>query len=165
MLELDISKCWLSWNKPCGHTSKWLHSYFKKNQTNNWLNIAYNNCDTTAHKSRTRIYSLCDRYTIIIHTKFRHKCPLNSDLFRCNILTVLFDHVVKLKTPITIFFVTCTQYSALRNDIFNETVRTENFNIVNTHILWGDCSHNNKHLFSLVHRYIKSSERFNYDNG
>ena len=35
-------------------------------------------------------------------------------------------------------------------------------------LLWVDCSigiTDDKHLFSLVHRYIKSSKRFNYDNG
>ena len=48
--------------------------------------------------------------------------------------------MVKLKTPIIIFF-TCTKYSALRNDILNEIFRIENLNIVNTHVLlWGDCS-------------------------
>ena len=65
--------------------------------------------------------------------------------------------MVKLKIP-TLFFFTCTQYSALRNDIFNEIFRIKNANIVNTHVLlWGDCSiciTDNKHLFSLVHRYI-----------
>ena len=76
--------------------------------------------------------------------------------------------MVKLKTPI-IYFFTCTKYSALRNDIFKEIFRIKNLNIVNTRVLlWGDCSigiTDNKHLFSLVHRYIKSSKRFNYDNG
>ena len=72
--------------------------------------------------------------------------------------------MVKLKTLIIIFFL-----HVLKNDIFNEIFRIENLNIVNTHVLlWGDCSigtTDNKHLFSLVHRYIKSSKRFNYDNG
>ena len=48
--------------------------------------IAYNNCNTTAHKSRPEFYSFGDRYTNIIHTKLRHNCALNSDLFRCNII-------------------------------------------------------------------------------
>ena len=38
-------------------------------------------------------------------------------------------HVVKLKTPIIIFF-TCTNYSALRNDIFNERFRIKTLNIL-----------------------------------
>ena len=44
-------------------------------------NFAYNNCNTTAHKSRPEFYSLGDIYTNIIHTKLHHNCALNSDLF------------------------------------------------------------------------------------
>ena len=86
---------------------------------------------------------------------------LNSDLFRCNIID----------SPLcSFFFFKCTQYSALKTDIFNEIFCIENLiYIVNTHVLlWGVCSigiAENKHLFSLVHQYIKSSNRFNYDNG
>ena len=46
--------------------------------------FAYNNCNTTAH--RPEFDSFGDRYTNVIHTKLRHNCALNSDLFRCNII-------------------------------------------------------------------------------
>ena len=49
-------------------------------------NIAYNNCVTIAHKLRPEFHSFGDKYTNIIHTKLRHKCALNSDLFRCYII-------------------------------------------------------------------------------
>ena len=49
-------------------------------------NIAYNKCNTTAHKSRPEFYSFGERYTNIIHTKLRNNCALNSYLFRCNII-------------------------------------------------------------------------------
>ena len=49
--------------------------------------FAYNDCNTAAHKSRPEFYSFGDRYTNIIHTKLRHNCALNSDLFRFNIIT------------------------------------------------------------------------------
>ena len=39
------------------------------------------------------------------------------------------------------FFFQCTQYSALRNDIFNEIFPIENLNIVNTYC---------KHLFGMT---------------
>ena len=130
--------------------------------------FAYNDCNTAAHKSRPEFYSFGDRYTNIIHTKLRHNCALNSDLFRFNIINSPLCSCGKVEDTYHYFF-TCTKYSALRNDIFNEIFRIENLNIVNTHVLlWGDCSigtTDNKHLFSLVHRYIKSSKRFNYDNG
>ena len=92
------------------------------------VNIAYNNCDTTAHNQDLNFT------TTIIHTKLRHKCALNSDLFRCNIIDS--PHCSCGKAEDTYhYFLTCTQYSALRNEIFC----IENLNIVNTHVLlWGD---------------------------
>ena len=70
-------------------------------------NFAYNNCYTTAHKSRPEFYSFGDRYTNIIHTKLRHKCALNSDLFRFNIINSHFCSCGKVKDTYHFFF-TCT---------------------------------------------------------
>ena len=62
-------------------------------------------------------------------------------------------------THLVLLFV-CNQYSALRNNIFNEIFRIENYkNILNNHVLlWGDCSlgiTDNNYLFNLVYLYIK----------
>ena len=101
-------------------------------------NFAYNNCYTTAHKSRPEFYSFGVRYTNIIHTKLRHKCALNSDLFRFNLINSPLCSCGKVEDTYHLFF-TCTKYSALRNDIFKEIFRIENLYIVNTHVLlWGD---------------------------
>ena len=123
---------------------------------------------TTAHKSRPEFYSFGDRYTNIIHTKLRHNCALTRDLLRCNIIESRLCSCDKAEDTYRYFFFTRTQYSALRNDIINEMFRIKNLRFVNTHVLWGDCLigiTDNEHLFSLVQRYIKSSRRFNYDNG
>ena len=112
-------------------------------------------------------YSFGDRYTNIIHTKLRHNCALNSDLYRCNIIDSPLCSCGKAKDSFTTwaedcqlccidinpywdiffiifyyhFFFQCTQYSALRNDIFNEIFPIENLNIVNTYC---------KHLFGMT---------------
>ena len=74
--------------------------------------FAYNDCNTAAHKSRPEFYSFGDRYTNIIHTKLRHNCALNSDLFRCNIIDSPLGSCGKAEDTYHYFF-TCTQYSQL----------------------------------------------------
>ena len=96
---------------------------------------------STAHKSSPEFYLFGDRYTNIIHTKLRQYCALTSGLFRCNIIESPLCSCDEAEDTYRYFFYfTCTQYSALRNDIINDMFRIENLRFVNTHVLlWGDC--------------------------
>ena len=75
-------------------------------------NIAYDNCDTTAHQSKPQFYSIGDTYKNIIHTKLRHYCAFNSDLFRCNIIDSPLSSCGKAGDTYHYFF-SFTQYSQL----------------------------------------------------
>ena len=44
------------------------------------------NSNLVCDKSRPDFYVLGERYTNIVHTKPRHNCAPNSDLFRCKII-------------------------------------------------------------------------------
>lgn len=105
-----------------------------------------------------------DRFLNIIHTKLRHNCALNNDLFRCNIINSPLCSCGKLEDTYHYFF-TCNKYKDARNVLFNDVFQIVNLNIVNTHVLlWGDSSisdNENKHLFTLVYNFIKNTERFN----
>lgn len=104
-----------------------------------------------------------DRFFNIIHTRLRHNCVLNSDLFRCNIINSPLCSCGKLEDTYHYFF-TCNKYKEARNVMLNEIFNIVNLNIVNTHVLlWGDNAisvSENKLLFSLVYRYIKGTKRF-----
>ena len=50
-----------------------------------------------------------DRFLNIIHTKLRHNCALNNDLFRCNIINSPLCSCGKLEDTYHYFF-TCNKY-------------------------------------------------------
>ena len=108
-------------------------------------------------------FSHGERYWNVIHTRLRHNCVLNKDLFRCNIIDSPLCSCGKTEDAYHYFF-SCTKYSAPRNDLFNAIFRMENLYIVDTRVLlWGDDSINitdNEKLFSYVRLFIKRSGRF-----
>ena len=114
-------------------------------------------------KPRPSYFSYGERYWNIIHTRLRHKCALNNDLFRCNIIDSPLCSCGKTEDAYHFFF-SCTKYSASRNDLFNAVFKIDNLHIVDTHVLlWGDNSisiDDNVKLFSNVQLFIKRSGRF-----
>jgi hypothetical protein len=99
----------------------------------------------------------------IIHTRLRHNCILNKDLFRCNIINSPLCTCGKIEDDYHYFF-TCPKYKDARNILFNNIFQIHKLHIVNTHVLlWGDNCLNiseNQHLFTVVQAYIKHSGRF-----
>ena len=83
------------------------------------------NSNLVCDKSRPDFYVLGERYTNIVHTKLRHNCAPNSDLFRCKIIDSPFCSCGRLEDTYHYFFI-CTKYTTARNDLFHEIFRIEN---------------------------------------
>ena len=79
-------------------------------------------------------FSHGERYWNVIHTRLRHNCVLNKDLFRCNIIDSPLCSCGKTEDAYHYFF-SCTKYSAPRNDLFNAIFRMNNVHIEDTHVL------------------------------
>ena len=110
------------------------------------------------------VYFACgNRRLNILHTRLRHNCILNKDLFRCNIINSPLCTCGKIEDEYHYFF-TCPRYNVARNVLFNNIFSIDKLHIVNTHVLlWGDNSISipeNKYLFTAVQAYIKQSGRF-----
>ena len=101
----------------------------------------------------------------IIHTRLRHNCVLNIDLFRCNIIDSPLCSCGKPEDTYHYFF-NCNKYAIQRNELFNSIFRMKNLCIVGTHALfWGDNSLSdleNKHLFQFEQIFIKKFGRFSW---
>ena len=109
-------------------------------------------------------FSFGERHLNIIHTRLRHNCILNKDLFRCNIIGSPLCTCGSVEDDYHYFF-SCNKYRNARYELFNKIFNIEKLKIVNTHVLlWGDPSlsnEENEYLFSLIHIFIKQSSRFN----
>lgn len=129
------------------------------------IHVSVKNENVLTCRTRPNFFTYGDRFLNIIHTKLRHNCALNNDLFRCNIINSPLCSCGKLEDTYHYFF-TCNKYKDARNALSNEIFHIVDLNIVNTHVLlWGDSAirdNENKHLFTLVYDYIKNSERFNW---
>ena len=114
-------------------------------------------------------YSYGHRYLNIIHTKLRHSCILNSDLYRKNIITSP-NCICGQFENAQHFFFECSRYTRARNSLFDELLVLDNVNVVDTHLLlWGNelfSDDINFQIFTAVHKFIKNSKRFygNQDN-
>ena len=124
---------------------------------------SFKNSLNTLKPTRPLYFSHGERYWNIIHTRLRHNCVLNIDLFRCNIIDSPLCSCGKPEDTYHYFF-NCNKYAIQRNELFNSIFRMKNLCIVNTHVLlWGDNSLNdleNKHLFQFVQLFIKKAGRF-----
>ena len=109
-------------------------------------------------------FSFGDRRLNIIHTRIRHHCILNKDLFRCNIIDSPLCTCGSVEDEYHYFF-SCNKYRNARHELFDKIFMINKLHIVNTHVLlWGDSALSNKeneYLFSLIHTFIKHSNRFN----
>lgn len=128
------------------------------------IHVSVKNENVLTCRTRLNFLIYGDRFLNIIHTRLRHNCALNNDLFRCNIINSPLCSCGKLADTYHYFF-TCNKYKDARNVLFNDIFQIVNLNIVNTHVLlWGDSAisdNENNHLFTLVYNYIKNTERFN----
>lgn len=134
------------------------------NSLSTFINLITSDKDIlNINKSPPSYFSFGDRFYNIIHTKLRHNCILNCDLFRYNIIDSPSCTCGKVEDTYHYFF-SCTKYARARDELFNNVFKIRNLNIVNTHVLlWGDVSVSdsvNETLFSMVHLFIKKSERF-----
>lgn len=134
------------------------------NSLSTFINLITSDKDIlNINKSPPSYFSFGDRFYNIIHTKLRHNCILNCDLFRYNIIESPSCTCGKVEDTYHYFF-SCTKYARARDELFNNVFKIRNLNIVNTHVLlWGDVTVSdsvNETLFSMVHLFIKKSERF-----
>ena len=113
-------------------------------------------------------FSHGNRRLNIIHTKLRHNCILNYDLYRRNIIESPNCSCGTPEDPYHFFFV-CNKYQYAREKLFRDllclTKPNIKLNIIDCHLLlWGDESQNveiNKYIFQSVHKFIRDSGRFN----
>ena len=109
-------------------------------------------------------FSAGNRKINIIHTKLRHNCILNNDLFRRNVIGSLLCSCGQVENSYHFFF-SCPLYKQARNRLFNELLKIDQTNIIDTHLLlWGNEAlpeSLNKIIFAHVHYYIRDSSRFN----
>lgn len=134
------------------------------NSLSTFINLITSDKDIlNINKSPPSYFSFGDRFYNIIHTKLRHNCILNCDLFRYNIIDSPLCTCGKVEDTYHYFF-SCTKYACARNELFNNVFKIQNLNLVNPHVLlWGDVTISdsiNENLFSMVHLFIKKSERF-----
>lgn len=134
------------------------------NSLSTFINLITSDKDIlNINKSPPSYFSFGDRFYNIIHTKLRHNCILNCDLFRYNIIESPSCTCEKVEDTYHYFF-SCIKYARARDELFNNVFKIRNLNIVNTHVLlWGDVTVSdsvNETLFSMVHLFIKKSERF-----
>ena len=98
-----------------------------------------------------------------VHTRLRHSCVLNKDLYTCNIIDSPLCSCGKQEDAYHFFF-SCNEYSISRNELFNAVFRMESLHIIDTRVLlWEDNSisiKENEKLFSYVQLFIKKSGRF-----
>ena len=109
---------------------------------------------THPYKTSTLVMEL-DVLINIIHTKLRHNCILDYDLFRKNkIESTKFAY--GLPEDSYLFFFVCTNYTLARNDLFRCLLHSTQLPIIDCHLLlWGDEAQNdnkNKHIFSSVQK-------------
>ena len=99
------------------------------------------------------VYFACGiRRLNILHTRLRHNCILNKDLFRCNIINSPLCTCGKIEDEYHYFF-TCPRYKDARNVLFNNIFKINNLHIVNTHVLlWGD---NSILVFLIINIYFQ----------
>lgn len=102
------------------------------------IHVSIINQNDITCRTKPDFFTYGDRFFNIIHTRLRHNCVLNSDLFRCNIINSPLCSCGKLEDTYHYFF-TCNKYKEARNVMLNEIFNIVNLNIVNTHVLlWGD---------------------------
>ena len=78
-------------------------------------------------------FSVGNRKINIIHTKLRHNCIQNNDLFRSNIIGSPLCSCGQVENS-NIFFFSCPLYY----QAFNELLKIDQVDIIDTHfLLWG----------------------------
>ena len=111
-----------------------------------------------------KYFSYGKRYLNILHTKLRHNCILNNDLYRCNIISNP-NCSCGMKEDSHHFFFVCRKYFEPRRLMMNALLLTYNVKMINVHkLLWGDdslSSQENEKIFGIVQKFIQESGRFN----
>lgn len=110
-------------------------------------------------------FSFGKRTINILHTKLRHNCILNYDLYRRNIIEPP-NCICGQREDVYHFCFVCKNYVNARNNLFELLFnRLEETILINSHLLlWGsdNLSYNtNCFIFSAVQKFIKESGRFN----
>ena len=110
-----------------------------------------------------KYFSFGKRFLNIIHTKLRHNCVLNCDLYRCNIIANPMCSCGSLEDAHHLFFV-CKKYSSLRQSFMYNLLSLNFLNIIDVHLLlWGDNTlsyDENIKIFKEVHTFIQKCGRF-----
>lgn len=103
------------------------------------------------------------RFINIIHTRLRHNCILNSDLFRCNLIDSPNCSCGFVEDAYHLFFV-CKKYAKARNSLMNKLFALNHVNIIDTYLLlWGDDSltiTQNIEIFKSVQIFLSECNRF-----
>ena len=117
----------------------------------------------TIHRKPPPYFSFGKRYINIIHTKLRHNCILNNDLYRRNIIESPLCSCGLVEDSYHFFF-SCKLYNYARINLLNELLQIQEIQIIDTNcLLWGIDTLSdelNRKIFSSVHNYIRDSRRF-----
>ena len=109
-------------------------------------------------------FSYGPRLLNIIHTKLRHTCILNYDLYRRNIVNSPLCSC-GMREDAYHFFFTCNKYSNSRYKLMDNLLKLNDLVIIDTHLLlWGNNAlptEVNNCIFSYVQTYINETKRFN----
>lgn len=147
---------------------------FVPDTINKWNSLSLlirNNSSFTSFKSSIQLnqikppsyFCFGKRRLNIIHTKLRHNCILNFDLFRKNIIESPNCQCGLPEDSYHLFF-GCKNYTNARNELFSNLLNLNQINIINCHLLlWGDESLSvnlNQHIFLAVQRFIRDCGRF-----
>ena len=137
--------------------------YTTRNKRQSFSLNSYKNSFKNSKIAPPSYFSYGERYWNIVHTRLRHNCVLNKDLFRWNIFD---SHLCSCGKPEDAyhFFFSCNKYPVSRNELFNVIFRMESLHIVDTRVLlWGDnfiSDKENEKLFSYVQLFIKKNVFF-----
>ena len=108
-------------------------------------------------------FSYGTRLLNIIHTKLRHSCILNYDLYRRNIVDSPLCSCGIREDTYHFFFI-CSKYSTARYKLMDNLLRLNDLVVIDTHLLlWGDnalSTELNNCIFSYVQKYIHETKRF-----
>ena len=140
----------------------------------NWNNLSSHTREATSIKSfkkclqstvenPPRYFSFGKRFFNIIHTRLRHNCILNSDLFRCNLVDNPNCSCGLTEDAYHLFFV-CKKYNTARHCLMNKLLSFNDIFIIDVHLLlWGNESLSdvqNIQLFKVIHSFLDECGRF-----
>ena len=110
-----------------------------------------------------KYFSFGRRFWNIIHTRLRHNCILNSDLFCCNLIDSPNCSCGQIEDSYHLFFV-CRKYATARYSLMNKLLSFNNLYIIDVHLmLWGVDSFSdqqNVEIFKVIHTFLKECGRF-----